>query len=239
MRVSDIPLSQDLDWDWAVVEAWKWPLGELLLCGCVGAGGHCHKADVVDPWSREQRGLEHYPALPQCPLGRWQGLWAVKGHHPNHHSSWIRPVSSLGLWVDTHYWFLQSRRTSFSVHGGTTSLHPASGFLWMGVQVKITQGVTEPLISEMRLLRMERGDKCLPGLWGRSQHLDVEARDSSIIATHSYTWNGNITFLDPDHPVEGPSLEHLAAPAYQGPAEGDHAHEEEWPQVHLLLCEVA
>ena len=46
---------------------------------------------------------------------------------------------------------------SFSIHGGATSLHPASEFPWPGVQVKITQGVSEPLIRGMRSQRAGRG----------------------------------------------------------------------------------
>ena len=129
------------------------------------------------------------PLFHQCPPpGSWSGSWAVEGHHLNLHLHEIWPV--LFCWffgLTLIHWFLLRKETSFSVCGSATSPHPAFGFLWPVVQVKVTQGAAEPLISRM-------------WWWGDGERetgacLDVGARDSGIFATGSYTWNGNIASL--------------------------------------------
>ena len=65
----------------------------------------------------------------------------------------------LGLQMDIHPLVpVQMRGMSFGVSGGaTTSQHPALGFLWLEVQVKITQGAAELLISRMKSQKTGRG----------------------------------------------------------------------------------
>ena len=78
---------------------------------------------------------------------------------------------------------------------GATSLHPASVFLWWAA-VEYHQGsscATHKQDDITEGWEMERS-----AYWvcrRMSQHLDVGVRDSGIIATFSYTENGNVAFL--------------------------------------------
>ena len=65
--------------------------------------------------------------------------------------------------------------------GGTTSPCPASGFQWLGVQVKITQGVAELLISMVRLGRAGKG-RGVP-VWSVGEDVNTQMLGQGTLAS--------------------------------------------------------
>ena len=170
---SGIPLSQDMDWDWAAAEGMTGAFGQAtpmwvgwswwpsLQSGCGGS---------------TVKGMEGLGALSySLAVSPLQEVGEVHGQCRFITQIFTYLESDLFLhWVfgwTLFHQFLQKRRMFFGVCGSAKSPHPALGFPWLGVQVKITQGVAKLLISRMWLQGAGRG-RLVPA-WRLGQGISV------------------------------------------------------------------